>query len=217
MANLLLPSDISWLTIKHHSLEDVLATLNLSDPAPLTWNTGVCTILADYWDAPQKPDSALTRVYVSVPVDGWIFVFGEGMFVQDIDNPLIPRKERIPVLQSFAQKLSKLYEFAGYFTTHPRQDWFEWMWVENGTLKRHVEWNDGVLYMEGAPILDNEANLIEQASAGDSLAWEALVFEVLEKVCVNPEVISSRVEKGVLAATRYGKKVGVPPLPILNL
>lgn len=217
MANLLLPSDISWLTIKHHSLEDVLAMLNLSDPTPLAWNTGVCTILADYWDARQKPDSALTRVYVSVPVDGWIFVFGEGIFVQDIDNPLIPQKERIPTLQNLVQKLSKLYEFVGYFTTYPRQDWFEWVWAENGTLQRHVEWKDGALHMEGLPILENEANLIEQASAGDSLVWEELVFEVLGKVCINPEVVSSRVEKGVLATTRYGKKVGVPPLPILDL
>ena len=217
MANLLLPSDISWLTVKHHSLEDVLHTLQLTDPMPLSWNTGVCTILSDYWDTRQTPDSTLTRVYVSTPLDGWVFVFGEGIFVQDVDNPIIANEERSNVIQSLAKKLSKTYDSVAYFTSQPRRDWFEWMWVNNGEVKRYFEWNDGALQEQGAPILDKVTSLVEQATKDDSVYWEDVVFEVLEKICINPERVNQRASKGVLATTLYGKKVGVPPQPVLDL
>lgn len=217
MANLLLPSDISWLTVKHHSLEDVLHMLQLTDPMPLSWNTGVCTILSDYWDTRKTPDSTLTRVYVSTPLDGWIFVFGEGIFVQDVDKPIIANEERSNVIQSLAKKLSTTYDSVAYFTSQPRRDWFEWMCVNNGEVKRYFEWNDGTLQQQGAPILDKITGLVEQATKDDSVYWEDVVFEVLEKVCVNPERVNQRTNKGVLATTLYGKKVGVPPQPILDL
>lgn len=217
MANLLLPSDISWLTVKHDSLEDVLHALQLTDPMPLSWNTGVCTILSDYWDTRQTPDSTLTRVYVSTPLDGWIFVFGEGIFVQDVDNPIITNEERTGVIQSLAKKLSNVYDSVAYFTSQPRRDWFEWMWVNKGKVERYFEWNDGELKEQGVPIINKIATLIEQATKDDSVYWEDIVFEVLEKVCVNPERVNQRTNKGVLATTLYGKKVGVPPQPILDL
>ncbi|EAY30619.1 hypothetical protein M23134_03257 [Microscilla marina ATCC 23134] len=217
MANLLLPSDISWLTIKHHSLEDILQTLQLTDPMPLSWNTGVCTILSDYWDTRQTPDSTLTRVYVSAPLDGWVFVFGDGIFVKDIEHPIIATEDRSDIIQSLAQQLSTVYGSVAYFTSQPRRDWFEWMWLQKGEVKRYFEWNDGDLQVQGSPILDNETTLIEQATANDSVYWEDVVFEVLEKVCINPETVNQRVTKGVLATTPYGKKVGVPPQPVLDL
>lgn len=217
MANLLLPSDISWLTIKHHSVEDVLKTLQLLEPAPLHWNTGVCTILSDYWDQRQTPDSALTRVYVSSPIDGWIFVFGEGVFVQDLDQPILGNKERREVIRTFCQNVSKLYGSVGYFTCQPREDRFEWMLVDNGTVKRHFEWNDGALNVQGAPIFEKEVTLIEQASAGESVFWEDVVYEVLEQVSINPEIVLQNIDKGFLCATPYGTKVGLPPQPILDL
>jgi len=217
MANLLLPSDISWFTIKHDSVEDVLETLQLSDPNPLYWNTGVCTILSDYWDKRQTPDSALTRAYVSTPVDGWIFVFGEGIFVQDLETPILTSQKRQEVVRSFSQNLSKLYGSIGYFTCQPREDRFEWMWADNGIVQRHLEWNDGTLNVQGNPIFEKEAQLIEQVSAGKSVLWDDIVYEVLEQVCVNPEMVLKNIGKGVLCATPYGAKVGLPPQPALNL
>lgn len=216
MANLLLPSDISWLTIKHHSVEDVLASLHLTDPVPLSWNTGVCTILSDYWDTRQTPDSTLTRAYVSAPVDGWIFVFGDGIFVKDINNPIIASQDRSSVIRTLGQELSKLYGEVAYFTSQPRRDWFEWMWIENGVMQRYFEWNDGTLNAQGTPVLEKETALIKEASANDSVFGEEIIFDVLEKICVNPESVTQKIDKGALVATAYGAKVGLPPQPILD-
>lgn len=217
MANLLLPSDISWLTIRHESVEDVLEVLQLSEPTPLHWNTGVCTILSDYWDKRQTPDSALTRVYVSVPIDGWIFVFGEGIFVRDLENPILNEEERRACVRTFSQNLSKLYGSIGYFTCQPREDRFEWLWADNGVVQRHFEWIDGALNVQGNPIFEKETQLVEQASSGKSVLWDDVVYEVLEQVCVNPETVLKNIGKGILCATPYGNKVGLPPQPVLDI
>jgi len=134
---------MAWLAVKTEATSDVVAALDLVDPVPANWNSGIG---AAYDDTLSE-----THIFVSPPVDGWTFVIGLAL----------PH----PVSKSFVDKLTPLllsmtgrFPDAQYYFTYPLIDFFAWARVKNGRLVRAFAAGDeGVVWNKGRPTREERA------------------------------------------------------------
>jgi hypothetical protein len=101
---------IAWLAVKCDDPLRVAEALGLHDLSPSNWNSGVGTA--------YDPELGVGRVFVTPPVDGWVFAIGAGLplpqgagFVDKHSPMMLDLAARFPDVQFFAA-FSELDYFA---------------------------------------------------------------------------------------------------------
>ena len=127
--------DMSWIAIKTGNTSAVVAALGVDDPIQANWNCGIGTI--------YSAEFGENRIFVSSPVDGWVFVVGTGLphphgraFVDKCTPLLLHLGERFKDVQ--------------YFASYPELDFFAWSKLVSGRLIRAFGVGDeGVMWVRG--------------------------------------------------------------------
>jgi hypothetical protein len=132
---------IGWLTIRSTDPNAVMRALSLADPAEATWRAGID---AAYGDA-YRIVLSRSRVFVSPPVNGWIFVVGQWT-MGDGDDP--------GSIEQLITRLSKEFGEAQAFATYRVIEYHHWMRAKSGDLERSFAYlgeSGQVLRDEGEP------------------------------------------------------------------
>lgn len=134
---------MAWLAVRSDDPEEVVAALRLEDATACNWNSGIGAVYDDWLGA--------SRVFVSPPVDGWVFAVGLAL----------PH----PLGGSFADKCTPMLVDLGarfcevqYFFTYPPIDYYAWATVKDGRLVRAFAVSDeGIVWNKGRTSRDERA------------------------------------------------------------
>lgn len=134
---------MAWLAVRTRDPAAVVDALGLHDPQPCNWNAGIGTV----YDARLGE----THVFVSPPVNGWVFVVG------------LPLPQ--PVGRAFVDKATPLLVGLGgrfvevqYYFAFPPVDYFAWARMIDGRLVRAFAiGDDGILWSKGKTTKEERA------------------------------------------------------------
>jgi len=132
---------IGWLTIRSTDQNAVVRALSLSDPAEATWRAGIDAVYGDAY----RVVGSRSRVFVSPPVNGWIFVVGQWT-MGDGDDP--------GGIEQLITRLSMEFGEAQAFAIYRVIEYHHWMWAKSGCLERSFSYlgeSGQVLRDEGEP------------------------------------------------------------------
>lgn len=128
---------MAWLAVRSEDPLELVEALRLEQPAACNWNSGIGAAYDDWLGA--------SRVFVSPPVDGWVFAVGLAL----------PH----PVGRGFTDKCTPLLVDLGgrfaetqYFFSYPPIDYYAWAKVKDGRLVRAFAVSDeGIVWNKGRP------------------------------------------------------------------
>ncbi len=128
---------MAWLAVRSDDPMELVEALRLEQPSLCNWNSGIGAVYDDWLGA--------TRVFVSPPVDGWVFAVGLAL----------PH----PVGTGFIDKCTPLLVDLGgrfaetqYYFTYPPIDYYAWAKVKDGRLVRAFAVSDeGIVWNKGRP------------------------------------------------------------------
>lgn len=135
---------MAWLAIKGASPEDLVEELNLSEIVRANWSSGIRAVYTD-----------MTTVFVSAPVQGWVFVVG--LQLPELGNDVAP--VRCP---DFLRSLGTKYEDVQYFGTHRVVDYHAWSRYVNGEHVRSYAY----LGERGETLVDFAEQTVEEVELG---------------------------------------------------
>ncbi len=134
---------MAWLAIRTSDTDAVVETLDLAVPAKANWNSGIGTVYDDKFG--EK------RVFVSPPVDGWMFVVGLAL-----PHPMSPAfvDKWTPMMTALATRFGD----AQYYFTYPLIDFYGWAIYANGKRVRAFAISDaGIVLSQGKPTREEKA------------------------------------------------------------
>jgi hypothetical protein len=201
--------DLSWLAVRAAPPEAILAALDLSAPAPVTWRRGLNAVCGDFWDFKAPSQAFLSRVFITPEVSGWRLAIGGWLGGADQEHPGVE-------VADYCRRLSAKFGDAHAFTTQGRMDWYCWCLARGGVVYRQFFWADSPLVDAGAPTRV-EARSRDEAS-GRPRAWcpsEGLVMAIAGECSIDPSRLGSMrsAGPGYLAVSAWGREHGVPSRP----
>jgi len=128
---------MAWLAVRSDDPLEVIDALQLEDASACNWNSGIGAVYDDWLGA--------TRVYVSPPVEGWVFAVG-----LSLPHPLGGgfADKCTPLLVDLGRRFSE----AQYFFSYPPIDYYAWARVKDGRLVRAFAVSDeGIVWNKGRP------------------------------------------------------------------
>ena len=126
--------DMTWIAIKTNDYAAVIDAVGGLQPITANWNSGIGTI----YNAEFGPN----RIYVSSPVDGWVFVIGtalphpQGRAFVDKCTPLL-------------MQLGERFKEVQYFASYPDLDLFAWAKIVSGRIRAFGVGDEGVIWNRG--------------------------------------------------------------------
>lgn len=126
---------MGWLAVRSDDPLELVEALGLEQPAACNWNSGIGAVYDDWLGA--------TRIFVSPPVDGWVFAVGLAL-----PHPLGGgfADKCTPLLVSLGGRFSE----AQYFFSYPPIDYYAWAKVKDGRLVRAFAVSDeGIVWNKG--------------------------------------------------------------------
>lgn len=186
---------MAWFAIPTEDAEKVLRAFAISEPTPANWATGVQAVYSDS-----------NQVFVTPPVDGWIFVLGIGL-------PSFDTEERTKEFLAFVESLAETFPDFYYFGTHRVAEFHSWVKVAGGGIQRGYAYlgeRGETLYDQGMPT-DEETELgfrffderSPEAEADDYFDREDLSFPDEENVMkisaawtIDTQILDHRTERG---------------------
>lgn len=127
--------DMTWIAIRTNDYAAVIDAVAGEQPIAANWNSGIGTI--------YNTEFGPSRIFVSSPVDGWVFVIGtalphpQGRAFVDKCTPLL-------------MHLGERFKDVQYFASYPELDLFAWAKVHSGRLIRAFGVGDeGVIWNRG--------------------------------------------------------------------
>lgn len=181
-----------WLAVKTTAPERVLALLKAQDVRRANWQSGIDMA---YWAQHGQDREAVGVVFVSPPVQGWVFVVGM--------PPL--EAAHAPTTQCFEALLASLV--AGFpevqaFASHRGVDYVAWARAVDGQWLRRFAYADGgIMQNEGAQTAEErQLGLIElhgpAFAEGEFAAWldcggseECMPLQLAGWWSINPEAL----------------------------
>jgi hypothetical protein len=134
---------VSWFAVKTDQPNLVRQTLNLANPRPANWKTGIEAGYA----SPERGDSH-SWVFVSPPVGGWVFVVGSDLPLADLrDSRNPPQGARID--RRFEQifgALSQVFPEVQFFASYRVVGLDGWVRARRGRVERNFLIADGEVY-----------------------------------------------------------------------
>lgn len=136
-------SDMAWVAVKSESPMEVMSALGVAAAEPSNWNSGIGTV----YDA----GLGQRRVFVSAPVDGWVFVVGTAL-PHPSGRAFVDKC--LPLLTAMSERLGEVQ----YFAAFPEIDLYAWAKLTSGRVVRAVAvGDDGVLWNRGRTTREERA------------------------------------------------------------
>jgi hypothetical protein len=133
---------MAWLAIRSEDPESVIEALRL-EVSPCNWSSGIDAVYDDWL--------GVARVFISPPVDGWIFVVG-----LPLPHPL--GKGFVDKCTPLLVDLGGHFEEVQYFFSYPPLDYYAWARVKDGRLLRAFAASDeGLIWNKGRPSQEEQA------------------------------------------------------------
>ncbi|WP_020474960.1 hypothetical protein [Zavarzinella formosa] len=198
--------DLSWLAVRGASPQAIIDALELSDPTSATWRQGINATAGDFWDFDARPDSFLSRVFITPEVGGWRLAVGGWLGGVNRDQPGSDVAE-------YCRRLSREFGETHAFTTQGRMDWYGWCLARNGVVCRHFLWADRLLLDEGfSTPAEEEARKAGSDGRVSRFPSEKVVMAIAGECSINPIHLESMRSAGAgcLAVTAWGRRHGVP-------
>jgi len=128
---------MAWLAVRADDPQELIDALGLEAASPCNWNSGIGAVYDDWLGA--------SRVFVSPPVDGWVFVVGLAL-------PHPSGSGFIDKCTPMLVDLGAHFSEAQYFFSYPPIDYFAWAKVKDGRLVRAFAVSDeGIVWNKGRP------------------------------------------------------------------
>ncbi|MFA5902196.1 MAG: hypothetical protein WC829_24140 [Hyphomicrobium sp.] len=134
---------MAWLAVRSDDPVDVVDALHLQNATACNWNSGVGAVYDDWLGA--------SCVFVSPPVEGWVFVIGLAL-----PHPLGSgfTDKCTPMLVDLGGRFSEVQ----YFFTYPPIDYYAWATVKDGRLVRAFAVSDeGIVWNKGRTSRDERS------------------------------------------------------------
>ena len=127
--------DMAWIALKTENCDAAVEALGLIEPVPSNWNSGLGTV--------YDPKFGQSRLFVSSPVNGWVFVVGSSL-------PHPHGRSFIDKCTPLLERLAGQFPDVQYFASYPELDLFAWAKLSNGKLVRAFGVSDqGVVWVQG--------------------------------------------------------------------
>jgi len=126
---------MTWIAVKTGDYAQVINAIGGQNPVASNWNSGIGTI--------YDTDFGANRIFVSSPVNGWVFVVGSSL-----PHPQGPAfvDKCTPLLMHLGERFKEVQ----YFSSHPDVDLFAWAKLVSGRLIRAFGVGDeGVIWDRG--------------------------------------------------------------------
>lgn len=134
---------MAWLAVRCDDPQQLLEALHLEEASACNWNSGIGAVYDDWLGA--------SRVFVSPPVDGWVFAVGLAL-PHPLGGGFVDRCT--PMLVDLGGHFAE----AQYFFTYPPIDYYAWARVKDGRLVRAFAVSDeGVVWNKGRPSRDERS------------------------------------------------------------
>lgn len=128
-------SDMAWVAVKSGDPMAVMSAAGIATAQASNWNSGIGTIYDAFLG--QR------RVFVSAPVNGWIFIAGSAL-PHPYGDAFVDKST--PFLIALSEQLGEVQ----YFASFPEIDLFAWARLSSGRLVRAFAVSDeGVLWNRG--------------------------------------------------------------------
>ncbi len=134
---------MAWLAVRARDPKVVASILGLGAPRPANWRSGLGAVY----------DNQLGEkcVFVSPPVNGWIFVAG-------LSLPAPLGRRFVDKSVTFLVDLGRHFSEVQYYSSHPMIDHFAWARVIDGKMARAFAIGDeGVIWNKGRPTKEEKA------------------------------------------------------------
>jgi hypothetical protein len=197
---------LGWFAIRSMDRDAVVRSFQLSNPVEAPWRSGIDTVYKDAYNLLRSS----SRVFVSPPVDGWVFVVGQWAMgngeyqdLREIESRVVAASAEFGEAQAFA--------------TYRVVDYHHWVLARDGTLLRSFAVSGGEVFSDAGDPTPVELSLawfpLNQEHAADDeesdedreegdLPGEDDVMKVAGSWSVNPQLLEvsfSDGGKGVLA------------------
>lgn len=133
---------MSWLAVRTSDMRALIGALGMPLVQRANWNTGLGTV--------YHPSFGETHIYVTPPVNGWMFVVGLAL-----PQPLGPgfADKTTPLLL----RLAAIFPEVQYYSSCPALDFYAWARFKGGKLLRAFAINDeGVVWDAGKPTKEEQ-------------------------------------------------------------
>lgn len=128
---------MAWLAVRSEDASEVVEALRLEQPSACNWNSGIGAVYDDWIGA--------SRVFVSPPVEGWVFAVGLAL-PHPLGSGFIDKCT--PMLVDLGGRFAE----AQYFFSYPPIDYYAWAKVRDGRLVRaFAVSDDGIVWNKGRP------------------------------------------------------------------
>jgi hypothetical protein len=181
---------MAWLAVRSRDPERVVEVLGLANVQAANWNTGLGAV--------HDEDLGESHIFVSPPVNGWVFVAGLGL-----PMPMGRRfvDKSTPLLLDLGRHFSEVQYFFGY----PMIDYFAWSRMIEGRLVRAFAIGDnGIVSNKGQPTKEERSlglKLFELRGVRDRLGdaggelvlhpTQAHVLRLARKWSLDPTTLSA--------------------------
>jgi len=128
--------DMIWLAIRARTPDAVASALGVANAEPANWQSGIGAV----YDLRFRDQ----YVFISPPIQGWIFVIGRGL-PHSTDETVITDESRVLLAD-----LGRTFSDAQYFASLPDVDLHGWARIQDGKLKRALVASDrGIIWDHG--------------------------------------------------------------------
>lgn len=157
-----------WIAVKAGSTRKVANVIGLSKRETANWRSGL--------EAVQNPVLGANKVFVSPPLDGWIFIVGSAI---PFPGAAKHADQCTPLLTGLGNKFPEVQ----YYFADEELGFFAWARLKNGKIGRAFAWGDeGIIWNRGRatpeeralglrPLEPQTAKLEDRASAIQRLVY----------------------------------------------
>ncbi len=176
-----------WITVQGTDPKEVANFLKLKNQQRSNWKSGIKKAYED-------------EVFVSPPIDGYIFIVG-------VSLPWADTEEKSYTVKELVNKLSLKYGTAYYFATHRVVEFHAWIKSVNGNIVRAYSYlgerGENTIVEGDATDFESELNLINSFSEefkddnyfeNEELIFpnEEIVMDVAGAWSINPSTLEER-------------------------
>jgi hypothetical protein len=154
----------SWFAIRSDRAFAVANALDLADPRPANWETGV--------DAAYLQRVSNRQIFVTPPAAGWILAVGNG--VPDPGMPLFRR---------LFSELARHFNEVQFFGNHRVVDYYAWARAIDGKIRRLLFIANGEVVRNVGPQSPEEAGLgLADLSGLDPVVANSRIFDLNRRI-----------------------------------
>jgi len=198
---------VNWFAVKTVDADAVLATLRFSDRRRANWASGL-----QFAHAPSDRSEAGDFVFITPPVDGWVFIVGSRLPYPD-HSEKSERREIGSRFERIFSSLASAFPDVQFFGSHRVVDFCAWARARKGRVERVFSYADGEVYVNFGEQSAEERRLgfVNLAGLSPSEASEVLFAHAERQDAKREELVRAGWDRGAAnKLLREGERCALP-------